>query len=194
MKKIAEILVVFCAVLSLASCSNPFNDIRVTSCDLVSASPRGLSAFDAVLDVSVDNPAPQITLSGANAVVKLEGVPCLYLTADDVTVKVGGAMMGIPIDDLDVPVLKGANGVIAYDNDRTEAQPCIKCGRCVDVCPMELEPLYFQKFADENNWIGMKQYNVMDCIECRCCEYICSSKIPLVTKIKAGKTAIREMK
>ena len=119
---------------------------------------------------------------------------CGGLTADDVTVKVGGAMMGIPIADLDVPVLKGANGVIAYDNDRTEAQPCIKCGRCVDVCPMELEPLYFQKFADENNWIGMKQYNVMDCIECRCCEYICSSKIPLVTKIKAGKTALREMK
>lgn len=86
MKKIAEIFIVFTAVLTLASCSNPFNDIRVTSCELVSASPRGLSAFDAVLDVSVDNPAPQITLSGANAVVKLEGVPCLYLTADDVTI------------------------------------------------------------------------------------------------------------
>ena len=80
------------------------------------------------------------------------------------------------------------------DSDPAEPQPCIKCGRCVDVCPMELKPLYFAKYADTENWEGMKAENVMDCLECRCCEYICSSKIPLVTKIKAGKMAIREMK
>ena len=64
----------------------------------------------------------------------------------------------------------------------------------MDVCPMELSPLYFAKYADEENWQGMKEKNVMDCVECRCCEYICSSKIPLVTKIKAGKAAVRGMK
>lgn len=52
----------------------------------------------------------------------------------------------------------------------------------------------FAKFADEQNWQGMKDMNVMDCVECRSCEFICSSKIPLVSKIKAGKNAIREMK
>ena len=71
---------------------------------------------------------------------------------------------------------------------------CIKCGRCVDVCPMELTPLHFAKLADKEDWIGMKEINVMDCMECRCCESICSSKIPLVSKIKAGKAAIRGMK
>lgn len=59
---------------------------------------------------------------------------------------------------------------------------------------MELAPLYYAKLADEQKWQDMRDRDVMDCIECRSCEYICSSKIPLVSKIKAGKNAIREMK
>ncbi len=112
---------------------------------------------------------------------------CGGITGEDVTIKAGGPMMGFVLSDTNVPIMKGSNGIIAVDTDHTAEQPCIKCGRCVDVCPMELSPLYFAKFADEENWQGMKERNVMDCIECRCCEYICSSKIPLVTKIKAGK-------
>ena len=119
---------------------------------------------------------------------------CGGVTDDDVLIKMGGPMMGFALSDLNVPMMKGSNGIIAIDTDQTVEQPCIKCGRCVDVCPMELSPLYFAKFADEQNWQGMKDKNVMDCVECRCCEYICSSKIPLVTKIKAGKNAVRGMK
>ena len=119
---------------------------------------------------------------------------CGGFTDDDVLIKAGGPMMGFVQGDLDIPIIKGSNGIIAIKTDETVEQPCIKCGRCADVCPMELSPLYFSKFADGENWMGMKEYNVMDCIECRCCEYICSSKIPLVTKIKAGKAAVRGMK
>ena len=119
---------------------------------------------------------------------------CGGITGGDVTIKAGGPMMGFDLSDPDVPIMKGSNGIIAVDTDHTAEQPCIKCGRCVDVCPMELSPLYFSKYADEENWQGMKEKNVMDCVECRCCEYICSSKIPLVTKIKAGKAAVRGMK
>ncbi|MCI5899480.1 MAG: electron transport complex subunit RsxC [Hominisplanchenecus sp.] len=119
---------------------------------------------------------------------------CGGVTGDDITIKAGGPMMGFVLNDVNVPIMKGSNGIIAIDTDHTEEQPCIKCGRCVDVCPMELSPLYFAKFADEQNWQGMKDKNVMDCVECRCCEYICSSKIPLVSKIKAGKNAVRGMK
>ncbi len=119
---------------------------------------------------------------------------CGGITGDDVTIKAGGPMMGFVLSDTNVPIMKGSNGIIVVDSDHTAEQPCIKCGRCMDVCPMELTPLYFAKFADEENWQGMKDSNVMDCIECRCCEYICSSKIPLVTKIKAGKNAVRGMK
>ena len=119
---------------------------------------------------------------------------CGGITGENVTVKAGGPMMGFVQSTLDTPIMKGSNGIIAVDTDHTQEVACIKCGRCVDVCPMELKPLYFAKYADESNWAGMKQMNVMDCVECRCCEYICSSKIPLVSKIKAGKAAVREMK
>ena len=112
----------------------------------------------------------------------------------DAIFKSGGPMMGIDLKELDVPVIKATNGVIAIEPDVSQEVKCIKCGRCVDVCPMELTPLYFSKYADEENWEAMKYRNVMDCIECRSCEYICSSKIPLVKKIKAGKNAVRGMK
>ena len=119
---------------------------------------------------------------------------CGGTTDDDVLIKMGGPMMGFELSDLNVPMMKGSNGIIAIDTDQAAEQPCIKCGRCVDVCPMDLSPLYFAKYADEENWQGMKDMNVMDCVECRCCQYICSSKIPLVAKIKAGKNAVRGMK
>ena len=119
---------------------------------------------------------------------------CGGTTDEDVIFKSGGPMMGIDLPELDVPVIKATNGVIAIEPDVSQEVACIKCGRCVDVCPMELSPLYFSKYADSENWLGMKEKNVMDCIECRSCEYICSSKIPLVKKIKAGKNMVRGMK
>ena len=119
---------------------------------------------------------------------------CGGFTDDDVLVKMGGPMMGFPLNTLDVPMMKGSNGIIAVETDETKEQPCIKCGRCVDVCPMELSPLYFVKYAKDENWQGMKDMNVMDCVECRCCQYICSSKIPIINSIKAGKNAVRGMK
>ena len=119
---------------------------------------------------------------------------CGGILPGDVTVKAGGPMMGFPQKDVDAPIMKGSNGIIAIDTDHTAPQECIKCGRCVDVCPMELKPLYYHKYFETQNWAGFKAENVMDCMECRCCEFICSSKIPLVSKIKAGKAAVREMK
>ena len=119
---------------------------------------------------------------------------CGGVTAADAVIKMGGPMMGFELADLNVPVLKGSNGIIAVEPTVSEAQNCIKCGRCADVCPMELQPLYFYKYAAEGNWQGMKDKNLMDCLECRCCEYICSSKLPLVSMIKLGKAQVRGMK
>jgi len=120
---------------------------------------------------------------------------CGGLTGDDdVTVKLGGPMMGFAQADLNVPILKSSNGVICFETDHTVAVECIKCGRCVDVCPMELSPLYFQKYVNDGDIEGLKKKNIFDCMECGCCEYICSSKIPLVSKIKQGKLAVKEAK
>jgi len=119
---------------------------------------------------------------------------CGGITDPDATIKTGGPMMGFQQEDLNMPVMKGTNGIIAVNTDHAGAQECIKCGRCVDVCPMELKPLWFYKHAAAENWQGMKDQKVMDCMECRCCEYICSSKLPLVSMIKLGKNAVRGMK
>ena len=119
---------------------------------------------------------------------------CGGVAGGDVTVKMGGPMMGTPLSEPEVPVIKATNGVIACEADCSVAAACIKCGRCADVCPMELFPLYFARYLEDGNIQGLKDRNIMDCIECRCCEYICSSKIPLVARIREGKTAVRGMK
>ena len=156
---------------------------------------KGMPLVDRVVTVTgerMKNPGNFIVKIGTSVKELIDY--CGGVVGDNVTLKMGGPMMGTPVTDVNVPIIKASNGIIAVDTDKTEAVACIKCGRCADVCPMELSPLYFQKFADEENWQGMKDKNVMDCIECRCCEYICSSKISLVSKIKAGKAAVRGMK
>ena len=156
---------------------------------------KGMPLVERVVSVTgerMKNPGNYIVKIGTSVKELIDY--CGGITGDDVTIKMGGPMMGFALPNVEVPIMKGSNGIIAIDTDHTVEQPCIKCGRCVDVCPMELSPLYFAKFADEENWQGMKDMNVMDCVECRCCEYICSSKIPLVSKIKAGKNAVRGMK
>ena len=119
---------------------------------------------------------------------------CGGVAAEDALIKAGGPMMGFPQNTLDTPIMKGSNGIIAIDKDETEPNECIKCGRCVDVCPMELKPLYYYKHAIASDWQTCKDMNIMDCMECRCCEYICSSKLPLVNMIKMGKNGVRGLK
>ena len=138
----------------------------------------------------IPNPANFIVKIGTSAAELVAA--CGGVMEGDVTIKAGGPMMGFPQETLDTPIMKGSNGIIAIDTDHSEPVECIKCGRCVDVCPMELKPLYFAKFVTDP--AELKNRSIMDCMECRCCEYICSSKIPLVTLIKMGKNAVRGMK
>ncbi len=119
---------------------------------------------------------------------------CGGITREDATIKMGGMMMGAVLENTNVPIIKGSNGIIAVNTDYTEANECIKCGRCMDVCPMELAPLNFYKFGKENDPKALLANNIRDCFECGCCQYICSSKIPLVKWIKSGKLAIMEVK
>ncbi len=154
---------------------------------------KGLPLIERVTTVTgkyIPNPGNFIVKIGTNAGDLVAA--CGGIQGDDVTVKAGGPMMGFPQKDVNFPIMKGSNGIIAVDTDHTQTVECIKCGRCVDVCPMSLEPLHFARLLDDP--AALKEKNIMDCMECRCCEYICSSKIPLVTLIKLGKNAVRGMK
>lgn len=155
----------------------------------------GMPLVERVITITgehIPKPANFIAKIGTNMADLVEA--CGGITGENVTIKAGGPMMGFVQKDLNIPVMKGSNGLIAVDTDPSKEVECIKCGRCVDVCPMELKPLLLSKAHDAQDWEGCKKENVMDCLECRCCEFICSSKIPLVTKIKAGKAAVRGLK
>jgi len=110
-------------------------------------------------------------------------------------IKMGGPMMGICQENFETAVIKGTTGYtflkktpVNFDEDRN----CIKCGRCVDACPVELYPFYFALLGQEKNFLEMGKYNVNECIECGCCQYICSSKINLLKFIKEGKKCLQQ--
>ena len=156
---------------------------------------KGMPLIERVTTVTgkyIPNPGNFIVKIGTNTADLIDH--CGGIQGENVTVKAGGPMMGFPQTELNVPIMKGSNGIIAIDTDCAEPQECIKCGRCVDVCPMELAPLNYVKYVGAQDWQACKDNNIMDCMECRCCEYICSSKLPLVTMIKMGKNGVRGMK
>ena len=149
---------------------------------------KGMPLVERVVTVTgefIRNPGNYIVKLGTNVQEIIDH--CGGVTGDDVVLKMGGPMMGAPIKDTNVPIIKGSNGIIAIAADHTEEKECIKCGRCVDVCPMELAPLDIYKYAQLGDTDTLLKLNVMDCFSCKCCEYICSSKIPLVSKINAAK-------
>jgi len=162
---------------------------------IADAIKTGMPLIERVTTVTgkyIPEPKNFIVRVGTSAAELVEA--CGGVSDEAALIKAGGPMMGFPQTTLYTPIMKGSNGIIAIEKDETEAQECIKCGRCVDVCPMELKPLHYYKLVSKEDWQGCKDMAIMDCMECRCCEYICSSKLPLVTMIKMGKNGVRGMK
>ena len=115
---------------------------------------------------------------------------CGGLTADAARVIAGGPMMGFALGELDTPVTKGTSGVVALteaDIARAEETACVRCGRCVDVCPMKLVPTKIAVAAKARDWDLAKRYHIPLCMECGCCGYVCPAGIPLVQLIRMGK-------
>lgn len=109
----------------------------------------------------------------------------------------GGPMMGIQQSSEDALVTKGTSGILALtleETNPTKARPCIRCSKCVSVCPMSLEPLMYDKLSLAGDWDAMIDYNLMDCIECGSCAYICPTNRPLTWAIKEGKKKFRSKK
>ncbi len=102
----------------------------------------------------------------------------------------GGPMMGKAVSSLDIPVTKGTSGILILDKSeakRAEPQNCIRCGRCITVCPMGLEPYLLEKLSEKENYEECLTQDIVDCIECGSCSYTCPSARPLLDYIRLGK-------
>ena len=122
---------------------------------------------------------------------------CGGLTEDAAEIVLGGPMMGACQPDLDAPVIKGTTGIVGLTQAETkprEAYPCVKCGRCLDACPVFLNPQHLGALAQAGRYEEMEQSQLMDCMLCGCCSYVCPSNIPLSQLFALGKAGLRRRK
>jgi electron transport complex protein RnfC len=109
----------------------------------------------------------------------------------------GGPLMGFRLPSVRVPVVKATNCLIATSPalfpPPPPAMPCIRCGRCAEVCPASLQPMDLYWFARGHDFDKAERFHLFDCIECGCCDYVCPSHIPLVEYYKFAKGEIRAL-
>ena len=118
---------------------------------------------------------------------------CGGMPEGDNKVLAGGPMMGKALNTTDVPVCKGTNCVTVLSGDdaiRKEAQPCIRCAKCVSACPMGLEPYLLAVVSSAGNWEKAEQEDIVSCIECGSCQYTCPAHRHLLDNIRQGKSTV----
>ncbi len=118
---------------------------------------------------------------------------CGGLLGNPEKIVAGGPMMGIAQYTLDVPMIKGTSGILVLNDAGSLPEgDCIRCGKCIDVCPVNLMPTVIAQHAKHKDWESVARYSPLDCMECGSCAYVCPAKIPLVQYIKWGKEELRE--
>lgn len=106
----------------------------------------------------------------------------------------GGPMMGFAQSDLSVPVVKATNSILCLPHDKNGAAEnpvCLRCGKCVGVCPMGLQPLYMYRYSLCGQTDQLQRLHLLDCMECGSCAYTCPGKLPLVEQFRKGKALLR---
>jgi len=119
------------------------------------------------------------------------------LTEDAAKVIAGGPMMGMSQYSLEVPVIKGTSGILILPKTEVSVKsygPCIRCGRCIDACPMKLQPSYIGIYIERGHYLDAKEYGLMDCFECGCCTFVCPANRPMVQWVKKAKKELAKKK
>lgn len=109
----------------------------------------------------------------------------------------GGPMMGISVPDLDAPILKNTNAILAFDAKQAKPQKttaCIKCGACANNCPFGIDPPAISSALKNDDFEALQKAGVELCMECGCCSFVCPAKRPIVQNNKLAKAALREYK
>jgi electron transport complex protein RnfC len=138
------------------------------------------------------NVAVRVGTSIADVVEYLGGT-----TPDLAKVVVGGPMMGFAVSTMDIPITKTTSGVLFLAKDEIDTRPhspCIRCGFCVDICPMGLEPNQVSVYTEAGRGVDAEQFGVDDCFECGSCAYVCPAKRPLVQFMRLARASIAASK
>jgi electron transport complex protein RnfC len=107
----------------------------------------------------------------------------------------GGPMMGVAQGTWDVPTVKGTSGIVLLRAEEpVPSGPCVRCGKCVMVCPMGLMPNFLSVYAERERWDDAARFRPLDCIECGCCAYVCVSRRPIVAQVRRAKAILRARK
>ena len=108
----------------------------------------------------------------------------------------GGPMMGKAVANIDVPVVKGMSGVVLVPREesvRNEIKPCIRCAKCISVCPVNLEPYLLMTLSEKGLFERAEKERITDCMECGCCSFTCPASRPLLDYIRLGKSSVIKM-
>jgi electron transport complex protein RnfC len=153
----------------------------------------GRPLVERVVTVSgaVAQPRNLISRFGAPASWLIEQCGGMPSEADSIIF--GGPMMGIAQASAEAPLVKSTNCVLVKRADTREERGCIRCGRCVQRCPMGLMPLMYVSHVKRSMIEGLANYYIMNCVECGACTYDCPANIPIVSYIKVGKNKLRAL-